>query len=384
MGTLHGKTVLPDRVLDCAHVSWEGERITEISLCSCGGTSEDLIFPGLVDLHCHGGGGASFPDALSMRDVEIAVTEHLRHGTTRLSATTGAMENERMHFVLSLLARACEKGILEAIEIGGPFLSRERCGAHNPLYVCLPDITLAQSLIQAGGGYVWAMALAPELEGAEELANAIISQGVLPAWGYTNADAATARKMNRQARRAIRENGTTSSDAPIVLHLFNAMREINHRAPGPVFEYLAAAARGEAMVELIGDGVHVSLDLVRTICDIVGPSSLILITDAMAAAGMPDGTYELSGLLVHVTSAVARVRGGNIAGGTSHLLDVVAQVVAAGVPLEDAVAMASTTPSRALGREDIGRICVGARADLVLVDPQFHVRAVYKDGRAVA
>lgn len=285
--------------------------------------------------------------------------------------------------MLGLLAEGCTQDLVECVEIEGPFLSRERCGAQNPTYLRLPDIAAADRLIDAGRGFVWSMAVAPELVGAEELVEHLAGRGIVPAWAHTNTDSTTARRLNDLAVAALRRYGKAVSDKPVATHLFNAMRELSHRAPGPVIEYLSAAGRGLAVVELIADGVHLSNDLVRDVVEILGPGPVVLITDSMAAAGMPDGTYELGGLLVHVTNSVARLRGGNLAGGTCRLIDIVRNCVNAGVALADAVQMASTSPAEVLGRTDVGRLRAGCRADVVLLTEALNVKRVYRRGRAV-
>lgn len=224
------------------------------------------------------------------------------------------------------------------------------------------------------------MAVAPELNGAEDLVAHLASRGVVPTWAHTNADSATARRVNDLAVEELRRHGKAVSERPVATHLFNAMREMTHRSPGAAIAYLAAARQGQAVVQLIADGVHLSDDMVHDVVEILGTESIALITDSMAAAGMPDGTYELGGLLVHVTNGVARLRGGNLAGGTSHLLDIVRNCVKAGVPLADAVTMATQTPARVLGRDDVGVLQAGKRADVVLVDETLRVEKVYRRG----
>lgn len=385
MGAIRGSIVLPDGILQDGTVEWEGNRFTRVARSSGPGERlEGYILPGLVDIHCHGGGGVSFPDATREDEVRTAVMEHRRAGTTGLGAASSTMDLERMEFVLELLSLACDDDLVEAVEIEGPFLSRERCGSQNPLYLLAPDVEVADRLIEAAGGHAWGMTIAPELEGAEELVRHLAARGVVPTWGHTNSDDETARRLNEVAVEALRASGASpTSYRPVANHLFNAMRELAHRAPGPAAEYLAAAHRGDAVVELIGDGIHVAINLVRTTAELIGPDAMVLVTDSMAAAGMPDGTYELSGLLVHVTNGVARLRGGNLAGGTSHLIDVVRTTVRAGVPLHEAVRMASMTPANVIGRTDLGRIEVGCRADLVWVDEDLNVREVIRAGEPV-
>ncbi len=386
MEAVRGRVVVPGEVLEDAVVEWDGETLTYVGPPRPGDVAEreyGYILPGLIDLHSHGGGGSSFPDATSLGEVARAVAEHRRNGTTVLCATATTMELDRMEFVLDLLAQGCSEDLVECIEIEGPFLSRDRCGAQNPTYLRPPDIETADRLIDAGRGYVWSMAVAPELEGAEQLVEHLAQRGIVPAWAHTNADSTTARRLNDIAVAALDRHGAAVSNRPVATHLFNAMRELSHRAPGPVIEYLSAAGRGLAIVELIADGVHLSNDLVRDVVEILGPGPVVLITDSMAAAGMPDGTYELGGLLVHVTNSVARLRGGNLAGGTSRLIDNVRNCVNAGVPLADAVQMASATPASVLGRQDVGMLRAGCRGDVVVVNEALFVERVYRRGRLV-
>ena len=383
MDVLRGCTLVGAQIWDDAVVEWESEHITYVGPPRPDDPKErqaGYILPGLIDLHCHGGGGESFPDATLISEVAGAAMHHRRNGTTVLSASAATMEFERMEFVLGLLAQACEADLIEGIEIEGPFLSRERSGSQNANYLLAPDIERAERLLEAAGGCAWAMAVAPELEGADALVEYLAQRGVLPAWAHTNANSTIARYMNDLACALLESHGKTSLGHPVVDHLFNAMREMNHRAPGPTVEYLAAARLNRVTVELIADGVHLSNELVRDVVEILGPDSIALITDAMAAAGMPDGTYELGGLLVHVTNGVARLRGGNLAGGTQCLIDIVRNVVACGVSLPTAVLMATRTPARVLGRTDVGELGEGMRADILLVSPELDVERVYRRG----
>jgi N-acetylglucosamine-6-phosphate deacetylase len=159
------------------------------------------------------------------------------------------------------------------------------------------------------------------------------------------------------------------------------------RAPGPVAACLAAAARGELVVELVGDGVHLAPETVAAVFDLVGAGQVALVTDAMAAAGMPDGRYRLGALPVEVTGGVARLADddgpGAIAGGTARLVDVVRHTVAAGVPLPDAVLAATGTPAGLLGRADVGGLTPGARADVLVTDADLVPTAVLRAGRWV-
>src|SRR5215218_10626777 len=178
----------------------------------------------------------------------------------------------------------------------------------------------------------------------------------------------------------------------LVTHLFNGMRPWHHRDPGPVAAALAAAARGEAVVELVADGVHLDDGTVRTLFDLLGPGRIALVTDAMAATGMADGGYRIGELDVVVSAGVARLAPatpgaapGSIAGGTSCLLDLVRRlVVGAGLPLEDVVTTATSTPAGVLSQgAEIGTLAAGCRADLLIASPGLEALGVGRAGRFV-
>jgi len=167
-------------------------------------------------------------------------------------------------------------------------------------------------------------------------------------------------------------------------HLFNGMPPLHHRDPGPVAACLAAAFGGDLVVELVADGVHLAPATVRTVLRVTGGNA-VLVTDAMAAAGMPDGDYRLGSMAVRVAGGVARLATsdgspGPIAGGTAHLIDVVRTTVASGVSLLDAVRAASTVPASVLGLTDIGALAAGYRADVLVTDADLHPRRVLRAG----
>ena len=172
---------------------------------------------------------------------------------------------------------------------------------------------------------------------------------------------------------------------PTVTHLFNAMPSLHHRSPGPVSASLSAARAGNAVVELIADGVHLAPETVKLVFDLVGAENIALVTDSMAATGLQDGQYRLGSLAVTVDQGVARVDStGAIAGGTSTLLDVVRTTVAAGVPLQDAVLAASGVPAEVLGlSSQAGDLRAGMPADVVVVDADLNLAGVLRRGEWV-
>jgi N-acetylglucosamine-6-phosphate deacetylase len=269
-------------------------------------------------------------------------------------------------------------GLLAGIHLEGPFLSDARRGAQNPAALVDVDLTLLERLASvAGPGSLAQMTWAPERPGGEALPDALAGLGALGALGHTDTDFAGATAALAAARsRAVR------GGQPLVTHLFNGMPALKSRAPGPVGAALAAAGRGEAVVELIADGVHLDGGTVRMVFDTVGPEQIALVSDAMAASGLPEGRYTLGGLGVEVSGRSARLsKGGSLAGGVSVLLDQVRWLVQdVGIALQDAVRAASTTPARALALGQVGALEDGRRADVAVVGDDLVLQGVMRGG----
>ncbi|WP_407344208.1 N-acetylglucosamine-6-phosphate deacetylase [Pengzhenrongella phosphoraccumulans] len=399
---LRGRVVTPDRVVEDAAVVIEDGVIVWVGAVETATAPAALaeavattpapapgttLLPGLVDVHCHGGGGASFPDAKDVADARRAAHEHLVHGTTSLVASLVTADAETLVAQTALLAELAEAGELAGIHLEGPFLSRARCGAQNPADMIPGSAALVRRIATAARGHLVTMTLAPEIAGVcgpGGVIEALAAAGAIPSVGHTNASAEQVDVAIDQARTALALPGARSA-RPTATHLFNGMRALHHRDPGPIAACLGAAGRREMVVELIADGVHLSDGTVRSVFDLLGAGSIVLVTDAMAAAGMPDGTYDLGPMRVRVAGGVARLADGDaIAGGTGHLLDVVRCTVAAGIPLAVAVRSASHTPAIVLGRRDIGALEVGRRADVVVVDSDLRPVRVMRAGEWIA
>jgi N-acetylglucosamine-6-phosphate deacetylase len=382
------------------------------------------VLPGLVDLHDHGGGGSSFPDATTRDEALVAVREHLAHGTTSLVASLVTAPRDVLLARAALLADLVESGDLAGIHAEGPFLSADRCGAQNPADMLTGDPALVADLSRAARGHLVTMTVAPEVPGVadgggaaagedgygglpvplgaparDDVLAALVRTGVVPSIGHTDATAEQVDAAVLRARTLLAGGprstaaggrpGAGRSPRPTATHLFNGMRPLHHRDPGPIASCLAAAARGELVVELVADGTHLADGTVRAVFDLVGAGSIALVTDAMAAAGMADGDYRLGPMAVRVGGGVARLleedgSAGAIAGGTAHLLDVVRSVVHAGIGLVAAVRAAATTPAEVLGRADLGALVPGRRADVVVTDGDLQCVAVYRAGRLLA
>lgn len=336
----------------------------------------DVLVPGLVDLHCHGGGGAEFgPD---VDHVAQAMRHHWTSGTTSVVASLVSAPVETLLAGIDACAASVQRGDVLGVHVEGPFLSHARCGAQDPTALIAIDVAIADRIIQRQPGTVVSMTLAPELPGANALIRQLANEGVLPSLGHTDADAAQMRAALDQARGALGRPTT-------ITHLFNAMPPMHHRSPGAATAALAAVARGDAVAELVADGVHLDPAMVTMMFDVSAPDGVILVSDSMAAAGLADGDYVLGRLSVRVAAGVARlVETGAIAGGTQALLQIVATVIAAGVDPVKAVRAASFSPARALGRHrDIGSLTAGCRADILLVSATWDLRQVWRAGQPI-
>ncbi|AYF74523.1 N-acetylglucosamine-6-phosphate deacetylase [Nocardia yunnanensis] len=332
-----------------------------------------IILPGLVDVHCHGGGGHGFPET-DPDGVAIAANYHRSQGTTTLVASlVSATENE-LRERIDVLGKAIDTGLLAGIHLEGPFISEHRCGAHDPGRILPGDPALLERLVDYAGGRIVSVTVAPETANFDALAQVLADANVILSLGHTVADYERSVHAMRCGRRVS------------ITHLFNAMPELAHRDANFLTAAMAAAGRGDVVAEVIGDGVHLSDGTVRMVFDTIGPENLALITDAMAAAGQPDGRYQLGSLDVVVSDGVSRIYdphgAGPIAGGTATAAQVLRRtVVDAGVDLTAAATAACATPARLLGMADeIGALHPGMRADVLVTDHTLTPIDVYKDG----
>lgn len=352
-----------------------------------------LILPGLVDVHCHGAVGHTFSaDAAGAR---LAAGHHAAQGST---SVLGSLVSAPSHVLLeqiAVLRDLVQDGTLAGLHLEGPFIAKSMCGAQDPAAIIDGDPALLKQWLDAGQGTVRSLTLAPETPHFAELVQLCREYRVVPSLGHTDATAA-------RTREALAGNGPGDASpgdaAPwSATHLFNRMSPLGHRSPGPVAVLLQAARESpERMVlELVADGIHLDQEIVRMVFDLVGPRSIALITDAMAAAGMPDGPYTLGSQEVVVRDRVARLASvksgaedgeepGAIAGATSHLLENVRRCVEWGIPLADAVGAASFTPARLMGLDRVGAIAEGRRADLLITTNELELIQVYRAGRPLS
>jgi N-acetylglucosamine-6-phosphate deacetylase len=371
--------VTPDGVLAPGWLEIEAGRITAVG---AGPPPRPPAYrghwglPGFIDLHVHGGGGASFTQG-SADEARAAAAFHRAHGTTRIIASLVTAPAAELEARLALLAGLADEGVIDGIHLEGPFLSAARCGAQDPRYLIAPDVALFGAFRAAARGWLKVITIAPELPGATELIRAAVAAGVIAAAGHTDASA---------------EVTSAAVDAGIshATHLCNGMRPLGHRDPGPA----GALLDRQVTCEVIADGVHLHDTVIRLVARAAGPGRLVLITDAMAAAGMPDGRYQLGPAAVTVSAGVARLAPGPgaaeatpgaIAGSTATMDQVVRRALTAvGLPPADVAAAASTTPARRLGLSgETGALRPGLAADLVLLDEDDQLTAVLKAGQPV-
>ncbi|GAA1074227.1 MULTISPECIES: N-acetylglucosamine-6-phosphate deacetylase [Kitasatospora] len=351
------RLVLPGGVVENGRITVEGPRIAAL------GGEPDLadvdltgytVVPGFVDLHVHGGGGASYA-AGDAEQALVAARTHLAHGTTTTVASTVTGEIDEVCRQAAVLSELVEDGVLAGVHFEGPFISPGRCGAHDPALLRDPDPAVVRKVVDAARGTARMVTLAPELPGGLESVRMLADLGVIAAVGHTDSDYA-------KTLEAIEAGATVAT------HLFNAMPAIGHRAPGPI---VALLEDERVTVELINDGVHLHPSVLDLAYGTAGSGRVALITDAMGAAGMGDGLYPLGPLEVRVENGVARlVEGGSIAGSTL-TLDVAFRrsVTVNGLSLGQAVESLSTVPARLLGLADsVGSLETGKYADLVVLD----------------
>jgi N-acetylglucosamine-6-phosphate deacetylase len=326
-----------------------------------------VLAPGLIDIHNHGGAGASYGE--DGHAIRAARRLHRGHGVTRqlLSLVTASPDVLISQIQVTAAETRRDPTIL-GIHLEGPFLARQYCGAHDPALLRDPDPQLVEQLLVAANGTLRQVTMAPERDQFTQSARILREAGVVVAVGHTAA-------TFEQAGAAI-EVGAT-----LLTHAFNGMPGPHHRAPGPVLAFVEDSG---SRLEVINDGIHVRPELIRMLFRLA-PGRVALVSDAMAATGGEDGRYRLGGLDVDVAGGVARLTDGHSIAGSTITLDVaIARAVRdVGLTPLAAIEAATAVPAQVLGVEDrFGRLEPGYVADAVLFDGDWQVRGVWIDGRS--
>ena len=324
------------------------------------------VIPGFVDVHTHGAVGEDFSDGKA-EGLQPLSDYYAAHGVTSYLATTMTLKEEvltpAMHAIRDFVPKGGAK--CAGIHLEGPFLSFAKRGAQAAENLHKPDVAMFHRLNAASGGKVRLITVAPEEEGAIPFIEAV-SKVCTVSVGHTVADYDTAMAAYK-------------AGASHATHLYNGMPSLLHRAPGVI----AAAFDSGATVELICDGMHIHPAVIRATHKLFG-DKLVMISDSLRCAGMPDGQYELGGQPIEMKNGKATLLGTDtLAGSSSNLLAELKNVVSFGLSLEDAVYAATTAPAKAVGLTDTGVIAAGKAADLVVLDKDLNLKAVFVDGKQV-
>lgn len=366
---IRGRTFLPNATIERCNITVDGATIISVepTQASAAGEPDDhLIVPGFIDLHVHGGAGHDFSDS-TPEEIRTILDCHGEGGTSALAATVVSSSPEQTLTAIKaiVMSEAGERGAeIVAIHLEGPFLDGSRCGAQNPRVIRKPDPVEIENWLTAADGIPLIVTIAPDQDGAIDLIQRYPE--VRFSIGHTSADYATAvRAFEAGARR--------------VTHLFNTMTGLHHREPGLVG---AALLTPSAVAEIIADGHHIH-PAVLQIASRMMPERIILVTDAIAAAGSSDATVRLGGLDVSISEGAARLEDGTLAGSVIRMRDaLVTMVERAGVPIDVTIPMMTHIPARSIGiQQRKGVIAAGADADLLVLDSHLKVVRRFVRGR---
>lgn len=360
---IHAAAAVVDNQLQnniCVRV--EKELISSISencTASADVNVDGTLIPGFVDIHCHGGAGFYFSDT-NIENVKTAREMHRSHGTTTLLASLVTEPIGILEEQIRRLAPLVDDGVFAGIHLEGPYLSEARCGAHQPSLLRDPAIEELAALIDTSNDTVAMVTLAPEREGGLDAVQYLASRGVAAALGHSQAD-------GQITHNAI-EKG-----AALITHFSNGMPK---PADGAGTIASAALETSGFPVEIILDGIHVNEEILNQVKS-SGSDRIILITDAMAAAGAGDGKFTIGALAVTVADGVARLDSNNSLAGSTLTMDTAFRnYMKSGASIVESVSAASTLPAMILGLKNVGSISVGKKADLLQLSDELDIKVI--------
>lgn len=366
----NGSVQVKGATISSIHKHGEANAPADANIIDAGGS---WLLPGFIDVHVHGGYGADFMDAKAS-SIETITRFHSSMGTTSIVATSMTAPRVALDDVLASVDAYRKEPMpysqVVGVHLEGPFLNPSKIGAQNPEYVVLPQIEWIQAWQEQYPGLVKTLSLAPEREGALEMIAWCRDNGIVTSAAHTDA-------TYDEIESAV-QHGLSHS-----VHMYNAMKPLHHREPGTVGAILTM---DEVSAEIIADGVHVHPAGIKLLAAMKQKQNLLLITDAMSAAGLDDGIYQLGGQDVLVKGGVARLKeGDSLAGSTLTMIRgfqyLVEQV---GLSVEQVSQLASGNPAKLLGISDtVGSIAEGKHADLLIVTPELELERVFIQGRQI-
>lgn len=357
-------------------IVWVGSRGSRPELTeSFSGTRVDAkkgwVVPGFIDVHVHGGFGHDFMDA-TQECLDGITRFHGQNGTTSMLATTVTGPHDALSRVLEAVSSYRSKETpyaqLIGVHLEGPFISHKWPGAQNPEFIVPPQKQWLQDWTQQYPGLIKMLTLAPETEGAYELIEWLKANGIVAAAGHTDA---TYEVIEEAVEHGLKH----------AVHTFNAMTGLHHRKPGTVG---AVLTDDRISAEIIADGFHVHPGAIRLLTRAKQNHNLMLITDAMSAAGLGNGQYSLGGLAVTVKDGMATLTEGNsLAGSTLTMISAFRYMVnTVGISVQEASVLASGNPARMLGMDDkLGSLAAGKQADILLLTPDLDISSIWVKGK---
>jgi N-acetylglucosamine-6-phosphate deacetylase len=333
-----------------------------------------FVIPGFINIHVHGGNGITFGnmDALE-EDLENYSRWAAQNGVSGFLISIMAPTGDELTRMIEAYVPIFERGVSGAEALGihleGPFMNVEKKGAQNPKWIHDPDLEEAKGFLKAGQGWIHQVTIAPELPGAKEVAALFRQAGVVNAVAHSTAGYDIAREA-------------FLGDWTHVTHTFNAQTGLHHRKPGLVG---AVMNMDDITAELIADEIHVHPGAMKVLVRAIGTDRVVLITDGMEAAGLPEGDYHLLGHEISVRDGAARMADGTLAGSAAVLNQCVRNIHKdVDVSLIDAVKMATLNPARAMGFSNrLGSIALGKDASLTVIDKDVNVYLTMVQGRIV-
>lgn len=365
---LHGNILTNSHTFAFGTVEVSGDKIISVDIEGDERETDSYISPGLIDQHCHGGGGGSF-DSAQHNSIHKAIDFHRKSGTTSSMASLLSAGPDALLDQVAALVPFFKTGEILGIHLEGPWINQEKKGAHDRAVIREFDTHEFDQILKASQGALKMVTIAPEILGGFTGISALKRAGVAIAIGHTSA--------------SFEQTGIgIDAGARIATHLFNAMPPLGHREPGPVGAFLS---NDHTFIELIADLEHVHPTVLRLATNVAGVDRTILVTDSMCAAGCAPGIYRLGNYEVEVDEYRARlIDSETLAGSVLTLYDAVSNIVHNNIAtFAEALTMASHSPARALSIEDTGFVDSGKQADLVIFNPDMSLQSVMRKGNRV-